>query len=85
MEYLQDYDDALHRFHPHPSPLPSRERGFCRLFCLVVTPCCGYCLKASMTGDIAALHGCDLYGWVHPTLWIPVYAGMTVGFAKGVI
>ena len=25
----------MHRFHPHPSPLPSRERGFCRL----VWPC----------------------------------------------
>ena len=24
---LQDWDDAMHRFHPHPSPLPSRERG----------------------------------------------------------
>ena len=24
---LQDWDDATHRFHPHPSPLPSRERG----------------------------------------------------------
>ena len=24
-----------HRFHPHPSPLPSRERGFSRLCCLV--------------------------------------------------
>ena len=22
---LQDCDDALHRFHPHPSPLPSRR------------------------------------------------------------
>ena len=35
---LQDWDDALHRFHPHPSPLPSRERGFRRLCCLVVSP-----------------------------------------------
>ena len=39
---LQDWDGALHRFHPlipvsstgtGLSPLSSRERGFCRLFC----------------------------------------------------
>ena len=28
-------------------PLSSRERGFCRLFWLVVAQPCGYCLKAS--------------------------------------
>ena len=41
---LQDWGDATHRFHPlipvsdtgtGLSPLPSRERGFCRLFCLL--------------------------------------------------
>ena len=52
-----------HRFHPHPNPLSSRERGFWRLVCLVVGPRCGYCLKASMTDPA--------------TLWIPAYAGMT--------
>ena len=26
-EDLQDWDNALRRFHPHLSPLPSRERG----------------------------------------------------------
>ena len=29
-------------------------------------PPCGYCLKASMTGGIAALHGCNLHRW----LWV---------------
>ena len=33
---FQDCDDAVHRFHPHPSPLPSRERGILR----VVLYCC---------------------------------------------
>ena len=47
---LQDWDDALHRFHPHPSPLPSRERGFGWLVWLVVAMPCGCCLEASMTG-----------------------------------
>ena len=57
MEDLQDWDDATHRFHPHPSPLPSRERGFCRLFCLVV--CArpfpsGLRIKSAMTGTVVS-------------------------------
>ena len=46
-------NDVWHCFHPHLSPLPSRERGLVVvLSCFVPrhTPPCGYCLKASMTG-----------------------------------
>ena len=32
-------------------PIPSRERGIRMVVWLVVAPRCGYCLKASMTGD----------------------------------
>ena len=49
---LQDWDDVLHRFHPHPSPLPSRERGDWWL----VLSCCqpsrfpsGLRIKSAMT------------------------------------
>ena len=46
---LQDWDDALYRFHPHLSPLPSRERGIGRLVCLVVAPPSGLRTKSTMT------------------------------------
>ena len=40
----------VHRFHPQPSPLPSRERGLVVvLSCSPArTPPCGYCLEASI-------------------------------------
>ena len=50
-EDFQDCDDASHRFHPHPSPLPSRERGM-----MVGLSCCHPALwiadyvAAAMTG-----------------------------------
>ena len=81
-------------YHPHLSPLPSRERGIW-LCCLGVAPPCGYCLKASMTDLAVGLSCCmrppltsrlriksAMTGSAAPALWIPVHAGMTVGFAK---
>ena len=56
-----------HRYHPHPSPLPSRERGILSVVLACCCPPCGYCLKASMTDPLSV-----------PALWIPAYAGMTV-------
>ena len=45
-------------FSPSPLiPLPSRERGFGWLGCLIVALPCGYCLKASMT-DLAVGLSC---------------------------
>ena len=62
--------DAGASFSPSPLiPLPSRERGNAVVLDCFAPPC-GYCLKASMTAA------------VRPALWIPAYAGMTVGFAK---
>ena len=58
-----------HRFHPHLSPLPSRERGFCRLVWLVFT----------LTFDSSPIKGeGDSVGWCcivvaphhTPPLWI---------------
>ena len=46
-----DVTMLVHRFHPHPSPLPSRERGF-GWCCLVIarTPCpSGLRIKSAMT------------------------------------
>ena len=62
----------VHRFHPHPSPLPSRERGFCRLLCIVgsLTLPCRFPAYAGMTVWDA---GNDDGGM----------RGMTVSFARG--
>ena len=54
MEDLQDWDDAVASFSPSPLiPLPSRERGFSRLFCLVVARpfTSGLRVKSAMTCD----------------------------------
>ena len=61
-----DVTMLVHRFHPHLSPLPSRERGFCRLFCLVAAPpfTSGLRVKSTMTVLIAEMtRGI-------PTVWI---------------
>ena len=57
-------------------PLPSRERGFGRLVCLVVGPArpSGLRIESAMTVLMAEM----MWRTVFPALWIPAYAGMTV-------
>ena len=48
MDDLQDWNDALHRFHPHLSPLPSRERGILSVGLSCVAPPCGFPLSREL-------------------------------------
>ena len=112
---LQDWEDAVHRFHPC-----SRVRHWDRLWSsshqgrgdsagcvgLLYAPPCGYCLEAGMTAALHYPSGLRIKSAMtrrritcrvpqpcgycleasmtaaRSTLWIPAYAGMTVGFAK---